>query len=229
LRRHETQSPRSHRQRRRPGASRTAGTRRARAPSNARFAESYTRDQLAAEGITFKAADELTDAEQAYTNARSGCVIAHAGHPLTTGEQAECYANEYIAAHLANPERDHQGMTYAELGAVQFGLQTQVAEAEAAGDPGLQALQDELAAVTAARDTVFKGTMLRGSLLTTYGFGVLGERAAQAATIFFVAGGLLTLLSIAGFVHALLTPKTRAFAPIEPENAVPATKPFAQV
>jgi hypothetical protein len=54
--------------------------------------------------------------------------------------------------------------------------------------------------------------MLRRSRLTTYGFSVLGERIAQAATIIFSAAGLLTRLSIAGFVHALLTPKSAPFA-----------------
>lgn len=190
--------------------------------SNARFAETYTEDQLVSENITFKAADQLTDAEKAFTEARTGCLITYAGQTVTTGKQAECFANEFIGGHLVDPERSNKGMSYAELGAVQSDLRTQIADAEASNDPGLQALQEELATVTEARETVFKGTMLRNSLLTSYGFSVLGERAAQAATITFVAAGVLALLSIAGFVHAALTPKSKPFAPVttgQPEKA----------
>ena len=71
--------------------------------SNARFAETYTEDQLGSENISFKAADELTDAEVAWTNARTGCLFAHAGETLMTGKQAECYANEFIGGHLRDP------------------------------------------------------------------------------------------------------------------------------
>lgn len=182
--------------------------------SNATFADDYTADQLGAENITFKGAEELTDAEKAYTNARTGCLLTYAGQTVTTGKHAECYANEFVGGHLRDPERAWKGMSYAELGTVQTDLRAEIAEAEASDDPKLEALQNELAATTDARDTVFKGTMLRNSLLTAYGFSVLGDRAAQAATAILVAAGILTLLSIAGYVHAFLTPKDRAFAPV---------------
>lgn len=187
--------------------------------NNARFAEDYTASQLGAENITFKEADQLTDAEVAWTNARSGCLFTYAGQELTTGKHAECYANEFVGGHLRDEDRAWKGMSYAELGAVQSDLRAQIAEAEESGDPNLEALQEELTATTDARETVFKGTMLRNSLLTAYGFSVLGERAAQAATAIFIASGVLLLLSIAGFVHALLTPKDRMFVGVGTERS----------
>jgi dolichol kinase len=44
-------------------------------------------------------------------------------------------------------------------------------------------------------------------LLTTYGFSVLGEKAALAATIAFFAAAIVILASLAGFAHALASPK----------------------
>jgi hypothetical protein len=46
-------------------------------------------------------------------------------------------------------------------------------------------------------------------LLTTYGFSVLGEKAELAALVAFFAAAILILASIAGFAHALSTPKDK--------------------
>ena len=77
-------------------------------------------------------------------------------------------------------------------------------------------LQKQLAEVTAQRETVFKGETLRGLLLTSYGFSEFGTKAAQAATVAYIAAGLMFLLALAGLVHAARTPKSEAFAPIDP-------------
>ena len=55
--------------------------------------------------------------------------------------------------------------------------------------------------------TLFRGETLRGLLLTSYGFSIFGERAAQAALVCFAAALVLFLASLAGFVHAARTPK----------------------
>lgn len=57
--------------------------------SNANFAESYVTEQLQQQRITFKEAEKLTEEKR-----RSACVVANAGKVLSTGAQAECYANE---------------------------------------------------------------------------------------------------------------------------------------
>jgi len=124
---------------------------------NADFSKKYVTDQLVQQKITFKSADTLTDEERA-----APCLVKYAGQELTTGKQAECYANEFIGLH------------------------------------------------------VFTGETLRGMLLTSYGFSELGNKAAQAATVIYLGVLLLVALSIAGFVHALVTPRNKAFAPPEP-------------
>ncbi len=179
--------------------------------SNASFANNYVTNQLAAQNIMFKTADTLTAEEK-----KSDCLVRYAGQQLTTGKQAECYANEFIGLHLKSTA---DGKTYAELGGVQSKLRTQVAEAQKNNDPALADLQKQLTAVTADRETVFKGETLRGLLLTSFGFSEFGTKAAQAATVAFIATGLLFLLSIAGFVHAFVVPRTRGFAVPEPVPA----------
>jgi hypothetical protein len=172
--------------------------------SNANFARNYVADQLSQQHITFKTAATLTDEEK-----KSDCLVKYAGQPMTTGKQAECYANEFIGLHLKSIAN---GQTYADLGTPQSQLQAKVTAAQKNNDPNLADLQKQLTALNTQRDTVFKGETLRGLLLTSYGFSVFGEKAAQAALVSFLAAALLALLSIAGFVHAFVTPKTKAFA-----------------
>jgi hypothetical protein len=187
--------------------------------SNANFSKNYVRDQLSREKITFKTVDKLTPEEKAFTAQNTNCLVTFAGQQLTTGKQAECYANEFIALHLKNIPNAN-GLTYSQLGTVQNDIKAQITTAEASNAPTLPDLQQKLTDVTAARDTVFKGEMLRSALLSSFGFSVLGDKAAQGATVAYIVAGLLALLSIAGFVHAFVTPKQKAFAPVpQPETA----------
>lgn len=183
--------------------------------SNADFSRNYVKDQLSQQKITFTALDKLTPEDKAYTQAKTGCVIKYAGQALTSGEQAECYANEYIGGHLKKIPAGTKGLTYAEIGGAQTDLRAKIAAAKASGDPTVPALEKQLADLGAARESVFKGEMLRGALLTSFGFSELGAKAGQGAQVAYLGAALLALLSIAGFVHAFVTPKTKAFAPAE--------------
>jgi hypothetical protein len=172
--------------------------------SNANFAKNYVKDQLGQQHITFTAADKLTDEEKAQP-----CLVTYAGQPLTTGKQAECYANNYIGMHLKSIGG---GKTYADMGDVQSQLKAQVATAQSTNAANLPDLQKQLDAVNAQRDTLFKGETLRGLLLTSYGFSEFGTKAGQAAVVAYGGAGLLLLLSLAGFAHAFVTPRTKGFA-----------------
>lgn len=191
--------------------------------SNANFAKDYVRDQLAQQKITFKPADLLTDEE-----AQSGCVVANAGKALTTGKQAECYANEFIGLHVKSTQGAN-GMTYAELGVPQGELRAQVEEARANDDPSLTELEADLAAINTARETLFKGETLRGLLLTSYGFSEFGVKADQVATVAYTVAGLLFVLAMAGFAHAFRTPESEAFAAPEPSRTEPRDKDLARL
>ena len=179
--------------------------------SNADFSKEYVTDQLKEQKITFKAAESLTEEER-----KAPCLVAYAGQELSTGKQAECYANNFIGLHLKSTA---DGKTYAELGTPQSALRAQVAEAQKTGAANLADLQKQLADVTSQRETVFKGETLRGLLLTSYGFSEFGTKAGQAATVTYAAAALMLLLAIAGLIHAWVTPKTTTFAAPEPKRA----------
>ena len=177
--------------------------------SNANFARTYVADQLSQQNVVFTPADKLSAEEK-----KAACLTTYAGQQLTTGKQAECYANEYIGLHLKSIAG---GQTYAELGIPQTQLRTQITQAQKDNPAAVAGLQKQLTDITAQRETVFKGETLRGLLLTSYGFSEFGTKAAQAATVAYLAGGLLLLLAIAGFLHALITPRTKAFAAPDPQ------------
>lgn len=161
--------------------------------NQANFAKDYVHDQLAAQQITFTPADKLGDDTQAQ------CLIDNGGKPLVTGKQAECYANNYIAVHLTAID---DGKTYSQASSDNQALQAQLK-----ADPTNADLQTQQKAVAAKVDTLFKGETLRGLLLTSYGFSIFGERAAQAALVCFLVAGVLFLASVAGFIHAFTTSK----------------------
>ena len=104
----------------------------------------------------------------------------YAGQQLTTGAQAEVYADHFIANHL---KVIGGGKTYAQLSA----------EAQ---------LQPKNAALAAQVDTVFKGETLRGLLLNAYAFGTMGTIAGIAAIGAFIAAAVMLVLSGLGLLHA---------------------------
>ena len=176
--------------------------------SNANFARNYVKDQLSEQHISFKPADALTDEE-----AQSACLVKYAGEPLTTGKQAECYANDFIGLHLKSIA---DGQTYADLGEPEMALEDEVAAAQEANDPALEDLQAQLAELTDQRETLFQGETLRGLLLTSYGFSVFGVKGEQVATVAYLVAALLAVLALAGLIHAFKTPKDETVAALTP-------------
>ena len=104
--------------------------------SNANFASTYVADQLGQQKITFKTVDTLTPQEK-----QQACLVTYAGQALTTGKQAECYANNFIYVHLQGIAG---GKTYAELGDVQTSLRAQITAAQASNAANLTDLQKQL-------------------------------------------------------------------------------------
>jgi hypothetical protein len=153
------------------------------------FANSNVHNQLAEQQITFPPAAAFAHpvAGTEITPSMVGTVSKYAGEPLTTGAQAQVYADDFIAVHL---QEIGGGKTYAQLSAAAL------------------ALPKGSAAYTAAEakvQTVFQGTTLRGLLLEAYGFSVFGAIALWGAVAAFALAGLMALLVIFGIVHARRT------------------------
>ncbi|MGZ4684107.1 MAG: hypothetical protein ACXWA3_16835 [Acidimicrobiales bacterium] len=167
--------------------------------NQADFAKSYVKDQLTQQKITFTPVDKLTDEEKQAT-----CIVSYASQPLTTGKQAECYANHYIAVHLGET---NDGKTYSETSTESRAAQTAADAATKANSADAADLTAQAKVLAGKTDTLFRGETLRGLLLTSYGFSIFGERAQQAAYLAYAAALVLFLASIAGFIHAFTTPK----------------------
>ncbi len=172
--------------------------------NQADFAKSYVKDQLAEQKITFTPVANLTAEEK-----KASCLVAHAAQPLTTGKEAECYANKYIGLHVTEV---NGGKTYSETSGESRALQAKAdaAAADAPGAPATVALESQAKDLTGKVDTLFRGETLRGLLLTSYGFSIFGDRAHQAALVSFAAALVLLLASIAGFIHAFTRSRTTA-------------------
>lgn len=166
--------------------------------ANANFAKDYVKNQLVQQRITFTPADKLDDTEK-----EADCLVSNGGKPLTSGKQAECYSNEYIAYHLTNT---NGGKTYAETTGQARAARAAATQARQDNDPNAAELEKQAVALDGKVQTLFRGETLRGLLLTSYGFSIFGEKAGQAATVSFLVALVLVLASIAGLLHALRTP-----------------------
>jgi hypothetical protein len=175
------------------------------------FSQNYVKEELSAQKIVFTAADKLT-AEETSWKPGSVCLVENAGKLMETGPQAECYAKFYLALHMdtAANTAGFPGATYATLGAIRTDLAAQVTAAKAKGDTTAAAdSQKKLDSATSLRTTMQTGETLRGLLLTVFGFSVLGDKAGLAANLLYGLAGIMLLLSIAGLVHAFVTPKEK--------------------
>jgi hypothetical protein len=156
------------------------------------FASSSVHSQLARQDIVFpsKAAFAQAKAGTEITPAMIPYLEKYAGQPLTTGAQAEAYADHFIAVHLS--EMPYGGV-YAAVSAASRAHPTN-------------------AALAAEVQTSFQGTTLRGLLLEAYAFSQFGLIALWAAIASFVLAGLMALLVALGFWHARRTPEDKELA-----------------
>lgn len=157
----------------------------------ATFARDYVHDELAAQNIAFPDAASLEEEGR-------DDLVGYADQQVDTGSEAEAYAS-YIEGHL---EGVADGATYADLGDPYFAAQATLEEAQATGTPAeisdAQATLDEL---TGQRETLFKGDMLRGTLLNTYAWDTVGRIAGIAAIVAFVGAAVTLVLVLLGGLH----------------------------
>jgi hypothetical protein len=144
--------------------------------------------QLAAQKIVFPPANsapirELPAADAAAMN-------QYGGQLMTTGAQAQTYANHFIAVHLV---KIGGGKTYSQLSAASL------------AQPKNTALAEQVQAV-------FRGTTLRGMLLNAYGWWQMGQIMLISAFVAFGAAVLFLILSGLGFWHLRrATPQSEMF------------------
>ena len=122
----------------------------------------------------------------------------YAGQQLLTGQQAEAYADHFIAVHVSEAAG---GKTYAQLSTA------------ALAQPNNTKLAGQVA-------TVFKGETLRAMLLNAYGWWKVSQITYIASIVSLALGGL----ALAGAVFGLSTGrKQRALPPVTHESITPQT------
>jgi hypothetical protein len=138
------------------------------------FVTSEVHTQLAAQKIVFPPANS-----PAVKGAQFAPMRQYGGQLMTTGAQAQVYADHFIAVHL---KEIGGGQTYSQLSAKALA-------------------QPKDAALAAQVQTMFRGETLRGLLLNAYAFWTIGQIMFWAALGAFAGAGLLLILAIFGFIH----------------------------
>jgi hypothetical protein len=142
------------------------------------YVHNTVQGQLSSQQIYFppKAAFAHPKAGTEITPSMIPSVSQYAGQQLLTGQQAEAYADHFIAVHITEMSG---GKTYSQL-----------SEASLAAPNNTQ-----LAALV---NTVFKGEALRSMLLNAYGWWKISQITYIAAIVAFGLGGLTAIASLFG-------------------------------
>src|SRR5665213_3051081 len=150
------------------------------------YVDSNVHNQLAEQQIFFppKAAFAHPVAGTEITPAMIPSVSQYAGQQLLTGQQAEAYADHFIAIHLS--ELPYGGV-YSKLSTAARAAPTNT----------------KLAALV---QTSFQGTTLRGLLPEAYGFSEIGSILLWGAIASFCLAFVMVILVGLGFRHARRTP-----------------------
>jgi hypothetical protein len=144
------------------------------------FVNDQVHSQLAAQKIYFPPNAELKTLPSTDAQAMS----QYAGQQLVTGQQAQVWADHFIAVHL---KAIGGGKTYSELSAASLA-------------------NPKNAALAAQVQTVFRGETLRGLLLNAYAFGKMGQIMLIAGIAAFAGAGLMLILSFFGIAHLRRVP-----------------------
>jgi hypothetical protein len=154
------------------------------------YTNSTVHNQLAMQQIYFppKAAFAHAKAGTEITPSMIPSVSQYAGQQLLTGQQAEVYANDFIAVHLSE-------MPY-------HGVYATISSAARAAKPG----SAQATSLAALEQTSFQGTTLRGLLLEAYAFSTFGQIAFWSSIISFCLAFVMAILSGLGLWHARRVP-----------------------
>jgi hypothetical protein len=157
----------------------------------ASFANESVNTQLAQQKITMP--DKDSAGFKALSEEAQTALAPFSNLPLTTGKQAQVYADFYIGSHLKGIAG---GKVYSEVSGMAL-----AAAAKSKADPANAALAAESANLMGQRTTLFMGETLRGLLLYSFAFWQIGQIAMYAAWAAAVGGLLMLVLTLLGFAH----------------------------
>ena len=143
------------------------------------YVHNTVQSQLSAQQISFPPAAAFAHpkAGTEITPSMIPSVSQYAGQQMLTGQQAEAYADHFIAVHIASMAG---GKTYSQL------------SAESLAQPNNTALAGTVA-------TVFKGETLRSMLLNAYGWWKVSQLTYIISLALFGLGAVSFLAGLFGF------------------------------
>ena len=143
------------------------------------YVHNTVQGQLAAQQITFPPAAAFAHAKagSGITPSMIPSVSQYAGQQLLTGQQAEAYADHFIAVHITDMAG---GKTYSQLSAASIA----------------QPNNTQLAGLV---NTVFKGETLRSMLLSAYGWWKVSQITYIISLVAFGLGAVSFLGGLFGF------------------------------
>ena len=153
------------------------------------FIHNQIQTELTSQQIFFPAANSA--AIMALPVEKQAAMNQYGGQQLTTGEQAQVYANNFIGVHLSEVAG---GQTYSQM------------SAKAMANPTDQKIAGQVA-------TLFKGETLRGLLLNAYGWWTIGTYALYAAIGLAVAA-FAVLVSLAFEIYLWVREPKKFIAPV---------------
>jgi hypothetical protein len=142
------------------------------------YAHNQVSDQLKQQQVVFPTT--ASKGFQALPAADQEAMRPYAGQTMTTGAQAQTYADHFTKVHLAEVAG---GQTYSQV------------SSKALADPTNTQLAGQV-------QTLFRGETLRGLLLNAYAWDTMASIAFLAAWISLIAGVVLLGLAALGFRHA---------------------------
>ena len=157
----------------------------------ASFADQYVATQLSQQKITMP--DKDSAGFKSLPQDAQDVLAPFSKMPLTTGKQAQAYADYYIGSHLKGVAG---GKVYSEVSRAAL-----AASAKSKADPTNAALATEAANLMGQRTTLFMGETLRGLLLYSFAFWQIGQIAMYAAWAAAIGGVVMLVLSLMGFAH----------------------------
>jgi hypothetical protein len=157
----------------------------------ASFTDESVATQLSQQKITMP--DKDSAGFKALSEEAQTALAPFSNMPLTTGEQAQAYADFYIGSHLKGIAA---GKVYSEVSGMAL-----AASAKSKAEPANIALATEAGILMGQRTTLFMGETLRGLLLYSFAFWQIGQIAMYAAWAAAAGGLLMIVLSLLGFAH----------------------------
>jgi hypothetical protein len=147
------------------------------------FVTGMVHDELVAQQIYFPGTDQIK-AGGALDPAKFSVEIrSYAGQQVDNGDKARVYANDFIGVHVAGIAG---GKTYSQTSSALSAMNAQIASTPKT-DPSYAGLQAQAATLSAQKTSLFQGEMLRGTLLNSWGWWMVGNYTAFSAVGLMIA------------------------------------------